>query len=169
MVKYVQPPSKEKNTDLCSCVSLLASCRFSYVFGPLFTSNNYPEKKQAVCFVDREYGFFDPVFLKISFVAGQKLVTFNSSNILKCKMLTHGGSYALSFSSLNNSVSSHYFALECSHIQISKYSHWISYIFESFPFTTASKLNSVFMQLNVKYKVKRLTFFTGNSKQIHFL
>lgn len=71
--------------------------------------------------------------------------------------------------SLNNSVSSHYFALECSHIKISKYSHWISYTFDSFPFTTASKLNLVFMQLNVKYKVKRLTFFPGNSKHIHFL
>lgn len=98
LVKYVQPPSKERNIDLCSCESLLASYRFSYVFGPLFTSNNYPEKKQVLCFLDREYGFFDPVFLKTSLVVRRKLVTFNSSNILKCKMLTHGGSYALSFS-----------------------------------------------------------------------
>lgn len=62
MVKYVQPPSKEKNTDLCSCVSLLASYSFSYVFGPLFTSNNYPEKKQVVCFVDREHVFLIQYF-----------------------------------------------------------------------------------------------------------
>lgn len=54
MVKYVQPPSKGKKIDLCSCQSLLASYRFSYVFGPLFTSNNYAEKKQVVCFVDRK-------------------------------------------------------------------------------------------------------------------
>lgn len=30
-------------------------------------------------------GIFDPVFLKISLVARQKLATFNSSNNLKCK------------------------------------------------------------------------------------
>lgn len=49
----MQPPSKENNIDLCSYVCLLASYKFSYVFSPLFTSNNYPEKKQVVCFVDR--------------------------------------------------------------------------------------------------------------------
>lgn len=49
----MQPPSKENDIDLCSCVSLLASYRFSYVFSPPFTSNNYPEKKQVVHFVDR--------------------------------------------------------------------------------------------------------------------
>lgn len=71
------------------------------MFDPLFTSNNYPEKKQVVCFVDRErnVAFFDLVFLKISLLAREKLVTFYSSNILTCKMLTHGGGYAWPFSS----------------------------------------------------------------------
>lgn len=40
------------------------------------------------CGQREEHGFFDPVFLKISLVARQKLVTFYSSNILACKMLT---------------------------------------------------------------------------------
>lgn len=87
MVKYVQPPSKEKTINLCSCVSLLASYRFSYMFGPLLTSRE--EAGCVFCGQREEHGFFDPVFLKISLVARQKLVTFYfSSNILACKMLT---------------------------------------------------------------------------------